>query len=368
MGGVNTEAVLDSATAGGLSDSELTDELRRLQGEVSRLEARRAALIGEAKRRGLARRQGFGSTTAWLMALSGDPGAVCRSRVAVAASLQAMPETRAAFFAGEVSEPRVRLLAQVQSLAPDQFSRDEAALVAQAASASAARLPRMLAEWRRRTDPSGAEADAERLYRRRALHISPAWPGMVHLSGDLDPEGGAVVLAAIRSLAEPAALDPNDSRTPAQRRADALIEVCRRHEPDAHGSGGSRPQLTVTIGWDSLRAGTGVVDTETGPLPVEAAKRLACDASVSRVLLDGNSVPVEVGHARRVVPSALRRALDLRDGGCTHPGCDTPARWCDAHHLRHWVDGGATNLGNLRLLCRRHHRDAHHHLPYLQRE
>jgi hypothetical protein len=82
---VDAEAVLDPTAAEGLSDGELADELCRLQGEVARLEARRAELIGEAERRGLARRKGFGSTTAWLMALSGDPGAVCRSRVAVAA-------------------------------------------------------------------------------------------------------------------------------------------------------------------------------------------------------------------------------------------------------------------------------------------
>lgn len=360
--------MLDPTAVQSLADDALADELCRLQGEIARLEAHRAQLIGEVERRDLARRRGFGSTTAWLMALSGDPGAVCRSRVALAASLQAMPATRAAFSAGRVSESRVRLLAKVQALAPEHFARDEAALVAQAATASAKRLPRALAEWRRRTDPSGAEADAERLHRLRALHISPAWSGMVHLDGDLDPEGGAVVLAALRSLAEPAALAPDDNRTPAQRRADALVEVCRRHESGTGRSGGSRPHLTVTIGWDSLRSGAGVVDTETGPLSAETARRLACDASVSRMILDGQSAPVEVGRARRVVSPALRRALDLRDGGCTHPGCDVPARWCDAHHLRHWVDGGSTDLANLRLLCRRHHRETHHHLPYPQRE
>lgn len=359
--------VLAPAPVRALADDELADRLRRLQGQLSRLEAERAELIGEAERRGLAGRQGFGSTTAWLMALSGDPGAVCRSRVAVAASLRAMPETRAAFSAGRVSEPRVRLLAQAQAQAPEQFARDEAALVAQAASASARQLPRVLAEWRRQTDPAGAEADAERLHHLRALRISPAWSGLVHLDGDLDPEGGAIVLAALQSLAEPGALDPSDGRTPAQRRADALVEICRRHETGTDRRGGSRPHLTLTIGWDSLRSGRGVVDTEAGPLSVEVARRLACDASVSGLVLDGESVPVQAGPTRRVVPPAVRRALDHRDRGCTHPGCDVPARWCDAHHVRHWAEGGPTNLANLRLLCRRHHRAAHHHQAYPRR-
>jgi hypothetical protein len=85
---------------------------------------------------------------------------------------------------------------------------------------------------------------------------------------------------------------------------------------------------------------------------------------VSRVLLDAESVPVEVGRATRVISPALRRALELRDEHCAHPECQTPARWCDAHHIVHWADGGRTDLDNLLLLCRRHHRDAHQHQPY----
>lgn len=359
---------VDPAEIAGWPDAELTGEVRRVLRNLARLEAWRAELISEAERRDLARRDGFASTTAWLISVSGDPAAVCRSRVAVAASLQEMPETRAAFSAGGVSECRVRLLAKARALAPEQFAQDEAALVAQAASVSAKRLPQMLAEWRRDTDPPGAEADAERLHSLRALHISPAWSGMVHVDGDLDPEGGAVVLAAIRSLSELAALDHRDTRTPAQCRADALVEVCRRHQNGEQGSVAGPPHINITIDWDSLRRNSGVAHTETGPLSAGAVRMLACDAAISRVVLDGDSVPVDIGRARRVVPPAMRRALDLRDEGCTHPGCDVPARWCDAHHLEHWVDGGATSLVNLRLLCRRHHRDAHHHQPYHERK
>ncbi|MFH1329575.1 MAG: DUF222 domain-containing protein, partial [Actinomycetota bacterium] len=133
-------------------------------------------------------------------------------------------------------------------------------------------------------------------------------------------------------------------------------------------NGGGRPHLTVTVPWETLRKGSGVVDAEAGPISVEAVRRLACDASVSRMVLQGDSTPVEVGRRHRVVPPALRRALDLRDQGCTHTGCDTPARWCDAHHIRHWAEGGRTDLANLRLLCRRHHRQAHNHRPYPRRQ
>ncbi|MFH1329958.1 MAG: DUF222 domain-containing protein [Actinomycetota bacterium] len=354
---------LDEVPAAGLGDG-----VRQLDALEAQVVARRAEFLAAVERRGVARQEGYGSATAWLMAVSGDPAAVCRSRVAVAASLQEMPETRAAFAAGEVSECRVRLLAQAQALAPEQFACDEAVLVAQAATVSSKRLPQVLAQWRRDTDPQGAEADTERAFARRALHISPAWSGMVHLSGDLDPEGGGVVLAALRSLSESAALDADDSRTPAQCRADALVEICRRYQEGRQAGSGGRPHLTVTIPWEILQKGSGLVDTETGPISAETARRLACDASVSRVILDADSTPIEVGRSHRVVPAPLRRALNLRDGGCTNPGCDVPARWCDAHHIVHWAQGGKTAPSNLRLLCRTHHGREHDHRPYPRRQ
>ena len=52
---------------------------------------------------------------------------------------------------------------------------------------------------------------------------------MLRVNGLLDPEGGQVVLAVIRSLSEAANLDRDDPRTPAQCRADALVEISRRY-------------------------------------------------------------------------------------------------------------------------------------------
>jgi hypothetical protein len=361
------EWVLCSAPAEGLSDTAVEEGLRGLECLARRVDARRAELIAVADRRGIPAKNGFGSTTAWLMVLSGEPAAVCRSRVAVASSLEVMPETKKAFAAGVVSECRVRLLAQAQALAPEQFAQDEARLVAEAASVPSRRLPQVLAAWKRNADLGAAEAEAERLHAARALHVSADWSGMVRLSGMLDPESGGVVLAAIRGLAEPAALDPQETRTPAQRQADALTDICRRYLDGNPGTGSSRPHLTITVPWETLKAGSGVVDTEAGPISAEAALRLACDATVSRIITSPDGSPLSAGEARRVIPQPLRRALDLRDQGCTHPGCDMPVRWCEAHHIIHWADGGKTVLSNLRLLCRTHHSRQHdHHHPRRQ--
>jgi hypothetical protein len=344
----------------------LGDLLRRLGRVRSRADAHRAEAIAEAERTEAARQQGFRSTTEWLAALTGESVPVARSQVAVASALEEMPATRGAFAAGEVSESRVKVLAQAQALCPDQFARDEKQLVARVAAASSQQVPRVLAEWKSNAAPQAAEAEAERLHRLRGLHLSEDWSGMLRLNGLLDPESGLVVLAAIRSLAESANLDPADGRTPAQARADALVEICQRFLQGGNGS--HRPsRILVTIPWATLSEGKGILDTEVGPLSAETARRLACDATVSRMLLDSESVPVDLGRATRIIVPALRQALEQRDQHCTHPGCDIPARWCDAHHIHHWADGGRTEISNLRLLCRQHHR-TNHHQSYPQRQ
>ena len=73
----------------------------------------------------------------------------------------------------------------------------------------------------------------------------------------------------------------------------------------------------------------------------------------------GPTQPLEVGRTTRVVTAAQRAALVVRDGGCAVAGCDRPPAWCEAHHLRHWLHGGPTDLANLALVCRAHHRAVH---------
>ncbi|TCN48192.1 HNH endonuclease [Rhodococcus sp. SMB37] len=97
-----------------------------------------------------------------------------------------------------------------------------------------------------------------------------------------------------------------------------------------------------------------------GPLSIDAARMLACDCQVTRILLDEHGVPLAHGRTHRSATVAQRRALTVRDGGCSFPECSTPPAWADAHHIDHWVDGGDTDLDNLVLLCGHHHRLMHH--------
>jgi hypothetical protein len=201
---------------------------------------------------------------------------------------------------------------------------------------------------------------------------------MVRVDGELDPSTGQTVITALRAVEDadvrsgvgnrsgeqhsPSA-EP-DARTPAQRRADALGEICRQWLDLAERPlvSGDRPHVVVTMDIASLerRAGRRLDLEDVGRIDGEAARRLACDSNVSRVITDAASQPLDVGRKTKVVPPALRRAVAVRDGGCAFPGCDRPSSWCDAHHIRHWADGGSTSLANLVLLCRRHHRLVHH--------
>ena len=154
-----------------------------------------------------------------------------------------------------------------------------------------------------------------------------------------------------------------DDRTPGQRRADALTDICRLalNTGELPTNGGDRPQLTLTIPYDLLRHQLGTATLDTGEhLTPTQARKLACDAHLIPAVLGTQGQILDLGQSRRLITGALRRALVLRDRGCTFPGCDRPPRWTEGHHIRSWVDGGPTNLDNSALLCAHHHRVIHH--------
>jgi hypothetical protein len=307
------------------------------------------------------------STGAWLRAACRVSPGVARDRVETARRLSVMAATDQALAAGELSYAHARLVtAAVAELAEaagvEVAAGAEAPLLDTAMPVDPARLRREIAHARHALAPEVAFAAAQESYGRRRLSVSETFDGAVVVDGVLDPEGGAVLLSALTPLAAPAG--PDDARTALQRRADALVELCRRRldAGDLPETGGERPHLSVVVDLDTLERRQPARAAElawTGPVCGETARRLACDASITRVITAGRSEPLDVGRRTRVIPPAIRTALTVRDGGCAHPSCDRPPVWTDAHHLRHWADGGPTSLDNLILLCRRHHRAVH---------
>ena len=184
------------------------------------------------------------------------------------------------------------------------------------------------------------------------------------LTGKLDPEGGARVLEVLGSLngRRPPVEGVPDTRSESRRNADALVEAMTSllDEGELPTRGGQRPHLVLTMGLNDLIDGLGVATLDTGgQLSAAEARCLACDATVIPMVLGGDSMPLDVGRHQRLATAALRDALGRRDNGCAFPACERPPRYCHAHHIVSWLDGGDTSLGNMCLLCEYHHTIVH---------
>jgi hypothetical protein len=357
---------LRGETLAELPDARIEDDFAEMRRIVDHLELEALRRLGEIQRRRLFERDGHLSAAAWLVTAFKMSWGAARDQVRTARALDEMPVTRVAVEAGDVSLCAARSLVAARDADPAAFADAEPQLIEAARIHTVGDLGRVVAYWRQAVEREGGIDGEEALRARRRLHASVMMQGMVRVDGTLDPETGETVLTALRAVMDAEtrgrAKGDADDRSPAQCRADALGEICRQwlDRPDRPTVGGELPHLTVTVSADSLAGADGVCEMDhVGPISIGAARRLACDSSVMRVVLSERSEPLDVGRRSKVVPPSLRRAVIVRDRRCRFPGCDRPHTWCDAHHVVHWVDGGATALSNLLLLCRQHHRAIH---------
>jgi hypothetical protein len=219
--------------------------------------------------------------------------------------------------------------------------------------------------WAALADDQITNTEAVHQHERRGLHLSTTLGGMVLIDGAFPAVDGATVITALDRLVPPDPVDtPDGPRSLSQRRHDALVDLAGRYLKGDTLSG-TAATINVVVDTDTLTApGTGNTDLtaarcdldRVGPIGRDTIKRLTCDAALSRVVMAGPSVVLDMGRRTRLATPAQRRALAIRDRHCVFAGCDRPADWCDVHHLASWLDGlGLTDLANLVLLCRRHH-------------
>lgn len=346
------------------SDEELGEDLVEFERASRVLEAERSRRLTEVERRATWAVDGHLSVVSWLAARVRLGFSRASQQVKLSRALRQMPVTAEAFGSGELSSEAVGLLVSAREAAPEAFSEAEDMLVDAAVVLPAREFRAAVAYWRQAADASASEERTRRIYEGRHLHVSPTIEGTVRIDGDLDPESGQTLITALRSVEDAWARDGvEDPRSAPQRRADAMAELCRSwlDRSDRPDVAGERPHVVVTMDLESLegRLGRRCELSDVGAIAPETARRLACDAGVSRVLTRGGSEPLDVGRRTPVVPSGMRRAVVIRDVGCRFLGCGRPQAWCDAHHVRHWADGGETALGNIVLLCRPHHRAVH---------
>jgi hypothetical protein len=363
------------------SAEALEREITELSAHIQAATCRWLCLVAEFDRRDGWVASGCRSCAAWLSWRCGLAPSGAREQVRVARRLAEMPRVLEAFGRGELSYSQVRALSRVVN------EDTEEQFLNLARHCTAADLEVLVRSYR---GVLAAELPAVRRSRQnRYVVCSHDEDGSLTLHARLPAEEGAIVLAALaagrdalRSSADetasaeaPQASDsaenasaeapstPEGVSRPAATDADALVLMADTlvSSGAADRPGGERYQVVVHVDADAV----GARDDEAGrceldhgaALHPETARRLACDASLVRVL-ERDGQPLSIGRKTRSVPPSLRRALNGRDGGCRFPGCDQ-RRFVDAHHIHHWARGGRTDLGNLVLLCRHHHRLVH---------
>jgi hypothetical protein len=355
------------------------DELIRCLDSLHELEQVLAVVklrvIREIEGRDLPAAQHASSTAVWLREHLQISIHAAKRLTELARYLDHHPVLETAVARGEVNVEQAQVIAATITdlpahLGPYLTGEAEAAMIVHASKCEPVALRRVGTRILDHVAPELADAaDAAALDRQdkrardtRSLHLSRNGDGRVRLTGWLDEEAAAIVNAALDPLCAPGHDPGGESRTPAQRRADALVEVCELAMRTDHlpTSGGERPHLVVTLPFDVLRQQLGVATLDSGErLSPKQARRLACDAALIPAVLGGDGQVLDLGRTRRLITGSLRRALEARDRGCAFPGCDRPAKWCHGHHIISWIDGGRTSLDNAVLLCGHHHRIIH---------
>jgi hypothetical protein len=298
---------------------------------------------------------GCASCAEWLVWSCGLSLSAARERVRTANALRALPAISAALADGRLSYTKARALTRVAA------EHDEDLLLAYALNASAPQVEERCRQIRNAA-PASVEG-ARQVWERRSLRLfRDAAHNRVRIVIELPAAEGELMSRAIDS-----AVAAGEAALGAEFAAEHSGEGWRAQQADAvvaimkdYLGGGSATrersvpvadhyQVLVHVDEQALRGGAGRAD-----LAIETVRRLACDCSLVTIVDDARGTPLDVGRKHRTISTALRRALQARDGGCTFPGCSR-AHYVDAHHVRHWVDGGETSLANTTLLCTHHH-------------
>lgn len=372
------EAQLDRFDVSDVVRGERLAVSQHAQRLASRLSAVSVTLLGLADAASDSLRDTGTPTTTWLATRGGLSKREAAGMLHQARELRQRPGVGQAAVEGAISVAKARAIsrvldgltgldaqqaAQAERVMLDVAARQDADQLAKAAPAV---LAAVVGDDADAAQERHLQRQAEAAQRNRSLVFGRDGNGSVTFSGSLPRVAGEAFITLVDSYAESrrrnAAEERDEAlalRSPAQRRADALLDLMAAHHSGrrAPSAGGDRPRVVVTLSYERLRsaaAGAGII---AGDELISAGelRRLCCDADLVPAVLGGASEPLDVGREQRLVTRSIRTALALRDGGCVFPGCDTRPAVCEAHHLRPWWDGGDTALSNLALLCHHHH-------------
>jgi len=337
-------------------------DLKELRVVIDSLEGLFSVHAQRSRRAGEHLVAGSISAASWIARTCGMTISSAADRVCVGEQLESLPKVAGALGSGEISYQSASALCHLhERLGEQREGFDQEEMLGYAREFSVLELRKLCRVAWHVANPDGFFKEAEADFTRRYFHISQLSDGMYAVDGQLDPVSGAAFKTAVDVLAKPKGSE--DERTARQRRADAVGELAlhameQGSLPRRHAV---KPHLNLTMTLEGLKGELGVPPAELElslPISTRTAERLACDCTISRVVL-ADSMVIDVGRATRVVSAPTMRALRVRDKGCRFPGCDRQVNWSSPHHIVFWARGGNNKLPNLVLLCYFHHRLVH---------
>jgi len=301
-----------------LYDHEIAEELRRECHARDLRDLYIARLAAEFATREKYDDDGFISPIDWIRFNCRVTSGAAANSIAVGEALNRMPQSTKAVEEGEIGFAHMTVMARTAEALGDRF--DENALIEKARENSPGKFHYICTHYRHSADAQRFADEQAELVLNRRLKVSTWMDGTVLLSGQFDPEGGAVLLTALKPLARKSGA--HDDREPDQRMADAAVELAM-HSLDAGlipQRGSQRTHLMVTATLETLQGlpGAAAADMELSlPISSKTVERLACDASITRIILGSDSMVIDVGRAKRTIQGPARTALNVRDEHCT---------------------------------------------------
>jgi hypothetical protein len=347
------------------------DSVLALLREVARLEcvaARQAVAFDDAPEWLQA---GAEKSPCWVAAKQRCRLRDARRRLRLGAAVRDMPVTAAAWEAGDIGAEHVDVLvsARTPRLA-EAFARDEQVLVDHARKLPFRKFAQEVEYWVQLVDPDDAEAKAKAQRDDRELYHSQSFQGLWFGKWTLDPIAGEIVQNELRRIdqelfardwaaakdrlgREPSVMDLD--RTPAQRRADALVEMATRSATAPKNGRRTAPLFTALVDYPTLSGRVCELASQTVVTPGSLLPWLDA-AYIERIVFGPDSRLLDVGKTTRLFRGGLRRGIQVRDRACTHPLCERPGEESEVDHIEPHAAGGETTAANGRLLCSFHNR------------
>ena len=354
------------------NNHQLSAEITQLAGQINAANYRFLKLIAEYDRREAWAEDGIRSCAHWLNWKCGIALGAAREKLRVARCLDGLTLINKAFSSGALSYSKVRAMTRVAT------KENEAYLMMIAENGTASHMEKLVGKYQKvKHQQLPTEDDQQQLTpeQSRSMVSYQDDDGMTIIHAKLPAEVGALVVKAIEAIVQrQKTLDETENVSAEtsfpQKRADALSQMAEHYIATATNDSGTKSlagnqkcQIMLHVDLDTLQgkhsSGHPCCNTDNEHwISPDVVRQLACDASLTTVLEDNKGKVLNIGRRSRTIPPAIQHALSLRDKSCRVPGCCSTT-YLDAHHIKHWANGGETSLDNLVMLCRHHHRELH---------